>query len=236
MAPPGEPHGRDLGGIDIAMGTVVVVDVGIGNLRSVQKALERAASDAGLPWKAQITPDPETIARADKVVVPGQGAFRDCAIALQKGVAEALQAQIAKGTHFYGICMGLQTLFRTSEEAPGYEGLGVFEGTNARLPGGQRDPVTGEAVKIPHMGWNAIELCGAGHPFLSAAGGAGTHFYFVHSYHAVPADPSLVVATAKHGTFAVTAAVARGNVFASQFHPEKSQSAGLAVLTAFLRS
>src|SRR5690242_15917459 len=84
-----EPHGRDLAGIDIAMGTVVVVDVGSGNLRSVQKALERAASDAGLPWKAEITPDPDAIARADKVVVPGQGAFRDCAIALEKGVAEA---------------------------------------------------------------------------------------------------------------------------------------------------
>lgn len=218
------------------MGTVVVVDVGIGNLRSVQKALERAASDAGLAWKADITPDPDAIVRADKVVVPGQGAFRDCAIALESGVADALRAQIRKGTPFFGICMGLQTLFRTSEEAPGHEGLGIFEGTNVRLGDGHRDPSTGEAVKIPHMGWNAIDLCGAGHPYLSAAGGAGTHFYFVHSYHAVPADPSLLVATVQHGPFTVTAAIAQGNVFASQFHPEKSQSAGLAVLTAFLRS
>jgi imidazole glycerol-phosphate synthase subunit HisH len=218
------------------MGNVVVVDVGIGNLRSVQKALERASSDAGLAWKAVITPDPEAIARADKLVVPGQGAFRDCAIALESGVAEALRTQIQKGTQFFGICMGLQTLFRTSEEAPGYEGLGIFEGTNVRLGDGQRDPETGDAVKIPHMGWNAIDLRGPGHPYLSAAGGAGTHFYFVHSYHAVPADPSLLVATAQHGPFAVTAAVAKDNVFASQFHPEKSQSAGLAVLTAFLRS
>ena len=218
------------------MGTVVVVDVGIGNLRSVQKALERAAGDAGLAWKAEITPDPDAIARADKVVVPGQGAFRDCAVALRSGVADAIRRQIEKGTLFFGICMGLQTLFRTSEEAPGYEGLAIFEGTNVRLSDGQRDPATGEAVKIPHMGWNAIELSGGGHPYLGAAGGAGTHFYFVHSYHAVPADPSLLVATAQHGPFAVTAAIARGNVFASQFHPEKSQSAGLAVLTAFLRS
>jgi imidazole glycerol-phosphate synthase subunit HisH len=218
------------------MGTVVVVDVGIGNLRSVQKALERAASDAGLAWKADITPDPDAITRADKVVVPGQGAFRDCAIALESGVADALRVQIRKGTPFFGICMGLQTLFRTSEEAPGHEGLGIFEGTNVRLGDGHRDPSTGEAVKIPHMGWNAIDLCGAGHPYLSAAGGAGTHFYFVHSYHAVPADPSLLVATVQHGPFTVTAAIAQGNVFASQFHPEKSQSAGLAVLTAFLRS
>jgi glutamine amidotransferase len=218
------------------MGTVVVVDVGIGNLRSVQKALERAASDAGLAWKAEITPDPQVIARADKVVVPGQGAFRDCAVALQNGVAEALRAQIAKGTPFFGICMGLQTLFRTSEEAPGYEGLGIFEGTNVRLADGKRDPETGEAVKIPHMGWNAIEVRGETHPYLRAAGGQGTHFYFVHSYHAVPRDPSLLAATAQHGPFTVTAAIARGNVFASQFHPEKSQGAGLAVLTAFLRS
>jgi imidazole glycerol-phosphate synthase subunit HisH len=218
------------------MRTVAVVDVGIGNLRSVQKALERAASDGGLAWRAVITPDPDAIARADKVVVPGQGAFRDCAIAMRSGVADALRAQIAKGTPFYGICMGLQTLFRTSDEAPGYEGLGVFEGTNVRLADRQRDPETGEAVKIPHMGWNSIELCGEGHPYLKAAGGEGTHFYFVHSYHAVPADRSLLAATARHGPFMVTAAIARGNVFASQFHPEKSQAAGLAVLTAFLRT
>jgi imidazole glycerol-phosphate synthase subunit HisH len=218
------------------MGTVVVVDVGIGNLRSVQKALERAANDAGIAWKAEITPDPQAIARADKVVVPGQGGFRVCAVALQRGVAEALRGQIAKGTPFFGICMGLQTLFRTSDEAPGCEGLGIFEGTNVRLGDGQRDPVTGEAVKIPHMGWNAIDVRGDGHPYLRAAGGQGTHFYFVHSYHAVPTDPSLLAATTQHGPFTVTAAIARGNVFASQFHPEKSQAAGLAVLTAFLRS
>jgi glutamine amidotransferase len=218
------------------MGTVAVVDVGIGNLRSVQKALERAALDAGLDWKAVITPDPDAIARADKVVVPGQGAFRDCAVALESGVADAIRGQIAKGAPFYGICLGLQTLFPSSEEAPGYQGLGVFPGTNVRLPEGTRDPGTGQAVKIPHMGWNAIRIPGAVHPYLAAAGGAGTHFYFVHSYHAVPADPALLAATADHGPFTVTAAVARGNVFASQFHPEKSQAAGLAVLAAFLRA
>jgi imidazole glycerol-phosphate synthase subunit HisH len=217
------------------MGTVAVVDVGIGNLRSVQKALERAAADAGLDWKAVITPDADAIARADKVVVPGQGAFRDCAIALQSGVADAIRGQIAKGTPFYGICLGLQTLFPTSEEAPGYHGLGIFEGTNVRLREGERDPVTGQAVKIPHMGWNAIHIPGEVHPYLAAAGGAGTHFYFVHSYHAAPADRAILAATAEHGPFTVTAAIARGNVFASQFHPEKSQGAGLAVLSAFLR-
>ena len=218
------------------MRTAVVVDVGVGNLRSVQKAVERAAADAGLAWRAVVTPRPDEIARADKVVVPGQGAFRDCALALRSGVADALRQQIAAGTPFFGICMGLQLLFPTSDEAPGHAGLGIFEGTNVRLADGQRDPATGEKVKIPHMGWNAVELRGEGHPYLRAAGGEGTHFYFVHSYHAVPTDPSLVAATAKHGPFSVTAAIARGNVFASQFHPEKSQAAGLAVLAAFLRS
>jgi glutamine amidotransferase len=218
------------------MATVVVVDLGVGNLRSVQKALERAASDAKLPFSAVISPDAEVIRRADKVVVPGQGAFRDCAIALKSGIGDAVREQIGKGAQFYGICLGLQTLFPTSEEAPGYAGLGIFEGTNVRLAEGERDPATGEAVKIPHMGWNPIDVRGSAHPYLQAAGGSGTHFYFVHSYHAVPADSALLAATAQHGPLTVTAAVARGNVFASQFHPEKSQAAGLAVLTAFLRS
>jgi glutamine amidotransferase len=135
-----------------------------------------------------------------------------------------------------GICLGRQSLFESSEEAPGYEGLGLFQGTNVRLADNQRDPASGEPVKIPHMGWNDIELVGGGHPFLEAAGGNGTHFYFTHSYHAVPSDPSLLVALARHGPFSITAAVARDNVFASQFHPEKSQAAGLALLTAFLRT
>jgi glutamine amidotransferase len=218
------------------MKTVAVVDVGIGNLRSVQKAVERASADAGLLWQAVITPDPAAVARADKVIVPGQGAFRDCAIALEGGLAGAVRGQIERGTPFFGICLGLQALFTSSEEAPGYKGLSIFAGSNHRLEGGRRDPLTGEAVKIPHMGWNHIELRGGGHPFLSAAGGQGTYFYFTHSYHAVPDDSALVAATVQHGPFAVTAAVARDNVFASQFHPEKSQAAGLAVLTAFLRS
>ncbi len=218
------------------MATVAIVDVGIGNLRSVQKAVERAALDENLRWEAVITPSPEQIARADKIIVPGQGAFRDCAIALASGIGGALRSRIESGTPFLGICMGLQTLFASSEEAPGYEGLSLFAGTNVRLADGQRDPASGEAVKIPHMGWNHIELRGAGHPHLTAAGGEGTYFYFTHSYHAVSSDPSLLVATARHGPFQVTAAIAKDNVFATQFHPEKSQAAGLALLAAFLRS
>jgi glutamine amidotransferase len=202
----------------------------------VQKAVERAGDDAGLRWKASITSDPESIARADKVVVPGQGAFRDCATGLAGGIAPAVRSQIARGTPFLGICLGLQSLFESSEEAPGSDGLAFFRGTSVRLADGQRDPLNGELVKIPHMGWNEIELVGGGHPFLDAAGGQGTYFYFTHSYHAVPIDSSLVVARAQHGPFSITAAIARDNVFATQFHPEKSQSAGLALLSAFLRS
>jgi glutamine amidotransferase len=217
------------------MATAAIVDYGVGNLRSVEKAVLRASSDARLDWKAIITDDPDTIARADKVIVPGQGAFRDCAVALGRGIGAALREQIDRGTLYLGICLGLQSLFATSEEAPDQRGLSVFEGTIVRLADGQRD-ASGETVKIPHMGWNRIELAGAAHPYLVKAGGEGTHFYFIHSYNAQPVDRSLVVATAQHGPFEVTAAVARDNVFASQFHPEKSQAAGLALLAAFLES
>jgi len=217
------------------MADVVIVDMGMGNLRSVQKAVERAASDAGLGWRAIITADADLIARADKVIVPGQGAFRDCASALGRGLGAAVRSQIERGTPFLGICLGLQALFESSEEAPGSEGLGFYRGANLRLPDGQRDPATGDVLKIPHMGWNRIELEGTAHPYLAAAGGQGTYFYFTHSYHAVPADRSLLAATALHGPMSITAAVARDNVFASQFHPEKSQSAGLRLLAAFLK-
>jgi glutamine amidotransferase len=216
------------------MAAVAIVDMGIGNLRSVQKAVERAAEGGRVAWEAVITSDPDTIARADKVIVPGQGAFRDCAAALGRGIGASVRAQIERGTPFLGICLGLQALFESSEESPGSAGLALFRGTNVRLPDGQRDPSTGEALKIPHMGWNRIELEGGGHPFLAAAGGEGTYFYFTHSFHAVPADTSLLAATARHGPMHVTAAVAKDNVFASQFHPEKSQGAGLRLLAAFL--
>jgi len=221
------------------MSVVAIVDMGIGNLRSVEKAIERASDEARVAWQALITSDPDVVARADKVVVPGQGAFRDCAAALGPGpggLGGAVRSQIDRGTPFLGICLGLQALFESSEESPGSAGLALFAGTNVRLPDGRRDEVTGEALKIPHMGWNRIELSGDAHPYLVAAGGEGTYFYFTHSYHAVPGDLSLLAATARHGPMSITAAVARANVFASQFHPEKSQGAGLRLLAAFLKS
>lgn len=218
------------------MGTFAIVDVGIGNLRSVQKAIAHAADLARVPCEVSIVSDPDVVARADRVILPGQGAFRDCASALTGAMAEAVRAQVAKGTPYLGICLGLQVLFESSEEAPGCVGLGIFPGTNARLPDNQHDPVTGEALKIPHMGWNELTLKNGGHPFLRAAGGDGTYAYFTHSFHAVPKDERLVVATVKHGPLEITAAVARDNVFATQFHPEKSQAAGIALLDAFVKS
>lgn len=210
------------------MQSVVVVDTGLGNLRSVTKAVSRAAADGRLPVSVERSADPQVVRRADRIVYPGQGGFRDCAAALGQGLRDVLVERLAAGTPYFGICMGLQLLFGSSDEAPGAVGLGLLPGHVSRLAGGG-------AIKIPHMGWNAIELVSGGHPWLTSAGGAGTHFYFVHSFHALTDEPGLVRAVARHGDNHVTAAVARDNLFATQFHPEKSQRAGLALLQAFLR-
>lgn len=215
---------------------IAVVDVALGNLRSVEKAVERAALDAGASADVALVADADELRRFDKVVFPGQGAFRDCSLALSRGVGDAVREHLRAGKPYLGICLGLQALFQASDEAEGMSGLGVFPGRCVKLPGGGVDPGTNAPVKIPHMGWNQIEPRHGGHPLLDAGGGRGAWFYFVHSFHAVPDDASLVVATAQHGPFEVTAAVARDNVFATQFHPEKSQAAGLALLAAFARA
>ncbi|HMJ16637.1 MAG TPA: imidazole glycerol phosphate synthase subunit HisH [Polyangiaceae bacterium] len=208
----------------------VIVDIGIGNLRSVEKALDTAAREQGLDATIRRSSDPEELRRAARVVMPGQSGFRDCALALeQSGLREVLLAKIREGTPYLGICLGLQLLFEESDEAPGVAGLGFFRGRVARL-----EPAPG--IKIPHMGWNQLELGNGGHPCLDAAGGQGTWVYFVHSYSAQPSDTSLLKATAGYGPNQVTAAIARDNVLATQFHPEKSQRAGLALLGAFLKS
>jgi len=203
---------------------VSVLDTGLGNLRSVEKALETA--EPGV--EVERTADPERVRRADRLVFPGQGAFRDCMRALAGGLGDALSERLRAGVPYLGICLGLQVLFESSAEAEGLPGLALFSGRVERL--------TPDGVKIPHMGWNQLALQGAGHPLLDAAGGEGAWVYYVHSYHALPADPALVVATSTHGPHRITAAVARDNVFAVQFHPEKSQAAGLALLRAFLAS
>ena len=220
---------------------IAICDVGLGNLRSVERALVHAADEAGLAVRVTISNDPDLLRRADKLVAPGQGAFRDCARALDAGMGALLKERIKSGTPYFGICLGLQVLFGASEEAPGCSGLGIFAGDVAKLPGGI-DESTGASLKIPHVGWNvAIPSAHAsGHASDEARGRSflpekPAHFYFVHSYAVRPADASIIAATTDYGIPFVSA-VAKDNVFACQFHPEKSQSEGLALLTRFLKA
>lgn len=199
---------------------VVVVDLGAGNLRSVAWALERAGA------LVTVSGDASVLARAERLVVPGQGAFRDGTAALAGGIGEVLRERIAAGVPYLGLCLGMQLLFESSEEAPGSAGLGVFEGKVVRFGGDLTDGESHARLKVPHMGWN--EVRGA-HPLLDES----AWFYFVHSFYCVPADGALVVGTADYGDN-FCAAVARDNVFACQFHPEKSQDAGAALLERFL--
>lgn len=204
---------------------VAVVDYGMGNLQSVVQALRAAAPDG---TEVVRTHSPEEVRAADRLVVPGQGGFRDAARRLaEDGLGESVLEKMRAGAPYLGICLGLQILFESSEEAPGVSGFGWFKGSVDRLLGGPN-------LKIPHMGWNALELHSGGHPLLEAAGGPDTYVYFVHSFHAVPSEPGVVKATVQYGPNQVTAAVARDNVMATQFHPEKSQAAGIALLRRFL--
>jgi glutamine amidotransferase len=206
---------------------VVIVDVGLGNLHSVGKALELSGREHGIvPIR---TSDPELVRRADALVVPGQSNFDGFLNALGPDLYEVLLERLRAGTPYLGICLGLQILFESSEESPGFKGLGWFKGAVKKLQGAP-------GIKIPHMGWNALDLRGGGHPALSAAGGDGEHVYFVHSFHAVAMDPDVTRATVSYGPNTVTAAVARDNVLATQFHPEKSQAAGIRLLGSFLGS
>jgi glutamine amidotransferase len=208
---------------------IVVCDVGLGNLRSVERALIEASR--GRPETIEVTSDPPQIARADRLVMPGQGGFGDCARALAGGLGDAVRDHIARERPYLGICLGLQALFATSEEAEGCAGLGVMAGKVVRLRGGV-DATTGGALKIPHVGWNAADPSD-GHRGLLPHEAA--HFYFVHSFVVVPEDPSLVAATTEYGERFVSA-IAKGNLFACQFHPEKSQRAGLSLLERFMTS
>jgi len=203
---------------------IAIVDTGSGNLRSVEKALTLAGADA------VVTHDPDRIARADKIVVPGQGAFGACMAGLTReggALKQAVLAAIAAGKSYLGICMGLQVLFESSEEEPGCAGLGVFRGHVEKFK-------IATPLKVPHMGWNACRRNPAGvSSSLLDATADGTYFYFVHSFYPVPDDPRDVALSSDHGD-AFCAAVARDNLFACQFHPEKSQRAGLALLSRFV--
>lgn len=206
---------------------IAVCDVGLGNLRSVERALLRAADDVSVTLTLDVTRDPDAVRRADAVVVPGQGGFGECARALDLGLGDALKEQIARGTPYLGICLGLQVLFSRSAEAPGCRGLGVLAGEVVRLAGGI-DAATGLPLKIPHIGWNTAVPTKA-----SLLPAAPTYFYFVHSYAVVPESRETIAAHTEYGATFVSA-VAHENIFACQFHPEKSQAAGLALLGRFV--
>jgi imidazole glycerol-phosphate synthase subunit HisH len=198
---------------------IAIVDVCSGNLRSVERALEHVGGGV------VVTRDPEVVRRADKIVVPGQGAFGVFMRSLEeRGLGAPLREAIASGKPYLGICLGLQVLFEHSEEGDA-AGLGVLPGRVVRFT--PTDP----AIKVPHMGWNRVV---AKQPEAPAGCGLadGAYVYFVHSYHVVPDDPALVAFEATHGvTFC--AAIRRANLFACQFHPEKSQTIGLGLLRAF---
>jgi len=202
---------------------IAIVDVCSGNLRSVQRALTRAGGDV------VVTQDPEVVRRADKVVVPGQGAFGVFMRGLaERGLGDALREAIASGRPYLGICLGMQVLFDESEEQGPIAGLGVVRGTVVKLHPGAPE------LKVPHMGWTQCLQPGPADP-PPAGIPDGAHVYFTHSYHALPADPAVVVLHAEHGV-RITAAIRSGNLFACQFHPEKSQAVGLRLLENFVQA
>jgi len=197
---------------------IALVDYGMGNLASVAKGLERVGG------RVTVTGEPEVVRRAGAIVLPGVGAFRDAASRLRTtGLADALLDRLAGGVPFLGVCLGLQLLFESSGEGGRWPGLGVLAGTVERLP---------TDLKVPQIGWNELEWRPAG--ALMAAGlPVPAYVYFVHSYAARPADPGVVAAVTDYGG-EVVAAVARENIWAMQFHPEKSSSVGLRLLAGFI--
>ncbi|TPI12276.1 imidazole glycerol phosphate synthase subunit HisH [Mesorhizobium sp. B4-1-3] len=211
---------------------VAIIDYGSGNLRSATKAFERAAHEAGLAATIELTADAERVRSADRIVLPGVGAYADCAAGLHavSGMWEAVEeAAIAKGRPFLGICVGMQLMSQRGLEKTVTKGLGWIAGDVKEIQ--PSDP----ALKIPQIGWNTIELQRK-HPLFSGieTGPKGLHAYFVHSYHLDAKNPAEIVATTDYGG-AVTAAVARDNLAGTQFHPEKSQALGLALITNFLK-
>ena len=196
---------------------IAIIDYGMGNLHSAAKALEKVGAQVA------VTRDPELVRQADKVVLPGVGAFGDCMKNLnERGLAPVIHEVIAAGKPFLGICVGLQMLFEGSEEDPGVAGLGIFKGLVRKI--------VAPGLKVPHMGWNSLALQAASPLFQGLPPAA--YVYFVHSFHAVPTDESCITAVTDYGG-QVTAAVGRGLVQAVQFHPEKSSAVGLKILSNF---
>ncbi|GAB4303288.1 MAG: imidazole glycerol phosphate synthase subunit HisH [Desulfuromonadia bacterium] len=202
---------------------IAIIDYGMGNLRSVQKGFERLGFDA------VVTTDPAMLDRAERIVLPGVGAFRDCMTNLERGgFVEPIYRVIQKGKPFLGICVGLQLLFDESDEFGIHRGLGIIPGKVVRFPVGMI--LERERLPVPHMGWNQLSLRTPSPLFRGIDD--GVNVYFVHSYYAIPRDPSVVAAVAEYGV-EFCASVISGNVVGTQFHPEKSQSVGLSILKNF---
>jgi glutamine amidotransferase len=210
------------------MSSVAVIDYGMGNLHSIAKALQHVSEGV----QVRVTADPAEILTADRVVFPGVGAIRDCMAHLAERGLVATLRRVAAEKPLLGVCLGMQALLDESEENGGTLGLGIIAGRVVRFAAGITDG-KGRPLKIPHMGWNRVYPNRPTHPLWEGIAD-GSWFYFVHSYYAVPADPTAVAAISRYpDPFA--AAVVRANVFAVQFHPEKSQKAGLRLLANFLR-
>jgi glutamine amidotransferase len=195
---------------------IAVVDYGMGNLRSVSKALEHVAPAA----EVRVTADPAEVRAADRVVFPGQGAMPDCMRELEASGLRGAVEEAARAKPFLGICIGLQMLFERSEEGD-VPGLGILPGHVRRFPADLMRDASGARLKVPHMGWNEVEP-------------TGDHYYFVHSFYVEPARMEDVMWISRYGGIRFPAAVRRGNVMGCQFHPEKSQRAGFALLRNFL--
>jgi len=211
------------------MTQVAIIDYGMGNLRSVAKAVEHVSPRTSVT----ITSDPDVVLAAERVIFPGQGAMPDCMRELdRRGLREAV-VEASASRPFLGVCLGLQMLFEHSEEGGSVAGLGILPGQVRRFQATRADETeNAPMLKVPHMGWNRVHQCGA-HPLWEGIAD-GERFYFVHSYHVVPAEAGQVAAETDYGVRFACAA-ARGNIFAVQFHPEKSAQAGLQLLSNFLR-
>ena len=211
------------------MSSVAVIDYGMGNLHSVAKALEKVGEGV----KIHVTADASTILAADRVVLPGVGAMRDCMGELKRlELDKVVHDVVTSGKPLLGVCVGMQALMEKSAENNGVECLCVLPGQVEYFGDDLRDLQTGERLKIPHMGWNQVNQ-EIEHPIWQGIA-QGSRFYFVHSYYVQPASPELIAASTAYG-FTFTSAVSKDNVFAVQFHPEKSQHAGLSLYANFLK-
>ena len=209
------------------MNSLAIIDYGMGNLHSIAKAVEHVATDT----RIRISAEPAAILEADRVIFPGVGAIRHCMEELQRTGLDAVVREVAASRPLLGVCLGMQALLEHSEENDGTDCLGLIPGRVTRFANDMPDPLTGAALKVPHMGWNAVHQ--ADHPMWHGIA-QDERFYFVHSYYVTPMRAEDQAGVCRYG-IDFTSAVAHANLFAVQFHPEKSQHAGLQLLANFLQ-